>query len=380
MKEMFLSVFCLLCLNVCFASDSGLGGEYSLSGHAVVRGQGVDSDVSLHDSDGNLLLTVSTNDGSFVFDSLQTGGYTLVVNPKSNNGYKLVKTIKEVNISSSVEGLVINLWPRYKIEGFVTVLTLPVDSVRVQLFDVSNNMIDEYYSYGGRFEFDSLVQGQYNIIAIPEGFYAQFYMNTSLPQVNVIDDVDSLHIKLDLFANSAFSIEGSVHAGGLLEEGAKVELYDLDTNLVDEVYSNNDGFLFESVVAGKYLIKAYPSESKKLSYEGTFLPFAINVAGNVSRLSIELQKNILIGVNENVGLKIYPNPVKDYLIVESALSPDEQAVVDILNEKGEIMRFPLKKVNGKSLDFDVSNLPNGLYIITLCLKKGNAYYGSFVKR
>lgn len=62
--------------------------------------------------------------------------------------------------------------------------------------------------------------------------------------------------------------------------------------------------------------------------------------------------------------KIYPNPARDFLLVDFPNSYDKIGVVQLLNGKGNIVlsRENIQAGQGKYLRLDIANLPAGLYL------------------
>jgi hypothetical protein len=91
--------------------------------------------------------------------------------------------------------------------------------------------------------------------------------------------------------------------------------------------------------------------------------FEVAIAGSNQKMSGEitlLYENIgSISVVKNENIKIYPNPVKDELRIESG---------DLKIESVEILDLSGKKISTNSID--VSPLPQGIYFVKLETEKG----------
>lgn len=69
--------------------------------------------------------------------------------------------------------------------------------------------------------------------------------------------------------------------------------------------------------------------------------------------------------NENTGIRLFPNPVQQYLNITS---PEEMVSVQIINTVGQTVFT--STVNGKATQINTQNLESGLYIIQIQTKNG----------
>jgi hypothetical protein len=74
---------------------------------------------------------------------------------------------------------------------------------------------------------------------------------------------------------------------------------------------------------------------------------------------------------EDIGdIKLYPNPVSNYLNVEINLDDKQDIILDIISTEGKIVyRKSLDKISEFKGDVDVSGLPKGLYYIRISSKE-----------
>ena len=68
-------------------------------------------------------------------------------------------------------------------------------------------------------------------------------------------------------------------------------------------------------------------------------------------------------INGNSNIEIFPNPASDKLILMWNNNANENANVSIYDITGQLLYSD--KINSSSMDIDIHNLPNGLYILTL---------------
>lgn len=84
-------------------------------------------------------------------------------------------------------------------------------------------------------------------------------------------------------------------------------------------------------------------------------------------------KNTTIVTNDN--LKIYPNPVKNYLNVDFNLDYNEvSGLISLIDLQGKTLYFEKLDESNYSISINVSNLPIGLYLIKFKSTKGNLMY------
>jgi hypothetical protein len=122
--------------------------------------------------------------------------------------------------------------------------------------------------------------------------------------------------------------------------------------------------------------KGLPVISKNLCVTDVYGNFRIDtIAGKIDIGAVEFQGEALIipssVANLNYVTSVYPNPVKDYLVLEALF---ENVSYQIFNMKG----FSVKE--GESTDFliHVSELENGIYILKIG-KNGKSYVAKFLK-
>ncbi len=82
--------------------------------------------------------------------------------------------------------------------------------------------------------------------------------------------------------------------------------------------------------------------------------------------AVEEQKNIL---NAN-GIKIYPNPAKDELTISFSKDINDGHFIEITDMQGRRMRSYTFKENVHDLQMDLTNLPRGIYILSVQTSSG----------
>lgn len=65
---------------------------------------------------------------------------------------------------------------------------------------------------------------------------------------------------------------------------------------------------------------------------------------------------------ENLSLRVFPNPANSYLNVALDAEPGSTAYISVLGTAGSVLSFTEVKWNG-SMDLDIGHLPEGIYIL-----------------
>ncbi|MEQ9467441.1 MAG: Ig-like domain-containing protein [Ekhidna sp.] len=105
-----------------------------------------------------------------------------------------------------------------------------------------------------------------------------------------------------------------------------------------------------------------------LTGESGTVTVTVSQAGNENYLeasestSFEVTEEAALSVENAVKIKFYPNPVTDFLTIDS----NQELEVRLLNLKGQIVWT----VHSKGKQMDVSDLPNGIYILEIKSDQG----------
>jgi len=84
-----------------------------------------------------------------------------------------------------------------------------------------------------------------------------------------------------------------------------------------------------------------------------------------------LQSSAAINLKLPTGMKIYPNPAGNELVIEN-LNSGQTASIEVLNIQGELVKtVNLKKLEGSSARIDISSLICGSYLCRLIFPEGN---------
>jgi hypothetical protein len=80
---------------------------------------------------------------------------------------------------------------------------------------------------------------------------------------------------------------------------------------------------------------------------------------NTTRSNIKTPTSIGINdLEQLVGLKLYPNPFSNYLVIESETSLDK-ATIEILNNLGQVVCS--QELSGRQIKLDMTDLSSGVY-------------------
>ncbi|NTW24845.1 MAG: T9SS type A sorting domain-containing protein [Lentimicrobium sp.] len=70
----------------------------------------------------------------------------------------------------------------------------------------------------------------------------------------------------------------------------------------------------------------------------------------------------------NKPIKIYPNPVSDFLMVESNYTPTQKSELQLYNISGQLMLQ--QDIHNKKSELDLSKLPKGVYVLKILSPQG----------
>jgi len=90
---------------------------------------------------------------------------------------------------------------------------------------------------------------------------------------------------------------------------------------------------------------------------------------------IEYDSNLGVNNTEIEKVKVYPNPVKDILTIESINNITD---IRIINSLGQVINS-VSLDNSDKLNIDFSNYTKGVYFVNLRLKDGNHIIKKIIK-
>ncbi len=148
---------------------------------------------------------------------------------------------------------------------------------------------------------------------------------------------------------------------------------DADLNIVWEKHIGGDAF--------------YTATNIVATLDGSVLLLATrnDITDNMNQLDIYLVKvdssgNVAWTKNINTikqSINIFPNPATTHINVNLKSSKQHISELSIIDIQGRIVLQ--KQLNDKTLKFDVSSLPGGIYIVEGYTNKGEQFAGKFVK-
>ena len=92
--------------------------------------------------------------------------------------------------------------------------------------------------------------------------------------------------------------------------------------------------------------------------------------------SLLIQENLSTGISEMVNNSdhwvIYPNPCKEQLTISSILPENENYNLEIVDVTGKQMKVITNETSYQHQQIDMTDLPNGIYVLIIDSKKGRA--------
>ena len=92
--------------------------------------------------------------------------------------------------------------------------------------------------------------------------------------------------------------------------------------------------------------------------------------------SLLIQENLSTGISEMVNNSdhwvIYPNPCKEQLTISSILPENENYNLEIVDVTGKQMKVITNETPYQHQQIDMTDLPNGMYVLIIDSKKGRA--------
>lgn len=106
-------------------------------------------------------------------------------------------------------------------------------------------------------------------------------------------------------------------------------------------------------------------------FTGTFSEGGVTVHSGLNDNAIEF---IITGVNEQnefAQVRFYPNPAAHTLMVESEKFFMDEAFFDFTDASGKKFQVPVSDVQKHLVRFQVTDLPEGFYVLVIRSKKNN---------
>jgi hypothetical protein len=104
-----------------------------------------------------------------------------------------------------------------------------------------------------------------------------------------------------------------------------------------------------------------------------------NATSNVLAFTVTVVTAINPVPSSQYGIKYYPNPVKDYLVLDSLKLTDQWQTLEIKAMDGKQSLLTVSVQNKTRIQFSTAALPKGVYLAVLKRKNGGTVYIEFVK-
>ncbi len=196
-----------------------------------------------------------------------------------------------------------------------------------------------------------------SVLAIPnEGYAFQSWSDGKLNNPRVDSNVVSDITVEAIFKNNQVKLTYTSSIGGYLE-GDSLQTIIKNSNGTSILAVANEGYAFQSWSDGKLNNPRIDS----------------NVVLDVN---VEAIFSIATSIQENnsFNLKIYPNPVSQFLHIET--NQNEALSYQIMHSNGQVVKGNI--LNGNSA-IDVSDLPSSIYLLLIYDKIGNTSIQKFIK-
>ncbi|HET6245435.1 MAG: PKD domain-containing protein [Bacteroidetes bacterium] len=340
---------------------------------------------------------------SWDFGDGETGSGQNPVHTYNNSGSYTVY----VSFSSSTDSscnpsfydvVLVNLAPVYDLIGLVYAGVNILDEAYVSVYKQSNAL---FYSYtdvlinGGEFNISGLPQGTYLVKVSPtpsSSFFGQYlptyygdstlWAGAELINLNatfygtfnlvpfVVTDT-TWNSGNDIFLGTVFQdTTGFGRAGSNPVRNTTVNMRNSSNDLLTAQLTDENGvFKIKNVAAGNYKLE--------VDYPGYVMqPFLITADGDSTTstsINFDLEQNGSIAVSIlntyhkiKTGLiSIYPNPASDILFISTASFNLNAVQIKITSFSGNVIYTNQMVLNKDEVKLDISEIPNGIYFISV---------------
>ncbi len=234
---------------------------------------------------------------------------------------------------------------------------------------------------GGYYYFGGLSAGNYHVVAMLDpsdvdfnAFFPTYYTNSTSWVSSTVINLNSNFLNADIDLQKIIlprvgsgSITGTVIDDGFMNPGMpmeniQVQLFDQSGNETTFLMSDNSGsFDFSNLDFGTYELRVEIAGITSVVHtiilsSGIPTDDVTFLVGNNSVVLNLLDTKVL------EGIKAYPNPVKDVLVLDipSELS-DENLTLEIISLTGKVLRSNEGLLDGKVVD--ISELNSGFYLL-----------------
>jgi subtilase family serine protease len=234
--------------------------------------------VRLVDDQGTVGSRLTASDGSYTFEGISTGNYTLIIDTLG-----FARSITPSAFTATTDqALDVNLTPESKLTGTILYSTPPADTspLRIVLTDAVNgdpNKVFTFETSSSTFQLGGLIAGQYNIRFERAGYVTAFRNNVNLGAASTVS-VGSVNLQ------RAGSIAGLLTSSDplLLPDITIVSVYQ-GTDIVTSAVTDSAGnFRVDGLAPGTYQLRVngatgLQSSSPVVVTEGGIASASINV-------------------------------------------------------------------------------------------------------
>jgi protocatechuate 3,4-dioxygenase beta subunit len=221
-------------------------------------------------SENWMVSTNTDSKGDYTLQGLISGSYKLQFFPEGQNyfpewynGKDSFETADAVMVTEgqTTSGVDAQLDEGGMITGTVTDKNgVGLESITVSAWDLNNNCIDyTYTNAAGFYTLYKLFSGNYKIQFYDSNYFPEWYNDKdsfdSADSVSVSEGQTTIDINVQLQQGGQFTgMAADTNGNGI--EGIRIDLYDLNKNRIDIVYSDENGnYAFQLIPAGMYKIK-----------------------------------------------------------------------------------------------------------------------------
>lgn len=260
-------------------------------------------------------------------------------------------------------------------------------STTVSLFLLENGgttLIAEQYfqgeAYFWEYNFDNLPDGDYIVRAeIDAGATGSAdYVPTYHLDAVLWNEADVINLPSDLpFCQGVIILQpdggesdngngylaGNVHDENGALEGITILLYDEFGNLLDYVYSDENGaYMFGDLPLGTYqVVIEYPG----FNHAEYWVTLTDDNSG-ITGLNFEVSGGAIVTglteLNIDAQLQLYPNPVVDFVQIQMDESWEDAVEITIFNVAGKRVYQSYNNTGAKVVELNISQLNSGMYL------------------
>ncbi|MBK6565933.1 MAG: T9SS type A sorting domain-containing protein [Saprospiraceae bacterium] len=157
---------------------------------------------------------------------------------------------------------------------------------------------------------------------------------------------------------------------------------------ISDITSSSSGYIFTTIADpdNHTFIWNGPEgfESNDQDIENLYVGglYELTIINNNSNCSIDTSFFIsdvssILDINQ-LEVKIYPNPTRDYLIIDFQNTEQLRGIIQVHDLLGNIVIREVKRKIDKELNLNLSGLNSGVYIVNIELERGSILYRKFI--